>query len=70
MRRGRLMAIGRAMVDDESWWTVRSDAPMRTGERQWLTSKRLKLGACRCGGHDAGRPPILPRASGLAPWCW
>jgi protein-L-isoaspartate(D-aspartate) O-methyltransferase len=46
------MAIGRAMVDDEFWWMVRSDATRRTAT---AGLKTVELGACRCGGHDAGR---------------
>ena len=46
------MAIGRAMVDDQAWWRGRSNANRRTA---MIDLKTAEPGACRCGGHDAGR---------------
>ena len=46
------MAIGRAMVDDQAGWRVRSDANRRTA---MIDLRTAEPGACRCGGHDAGR---------------
>jgi hypothetical protein len=58
------MASGRAMVDDGSWLTVQSDSNRRAA---MAGLKTAELGACRCGGHDAGRHANALRASGLAP---
>jgi hypothetical protein len=45
------MAIGRAMVDDEAWWTARPDANRRTAMADLNTAE---LGARRWRGHEAG----------------
>ena len=44
------MAIGRAMVDDEAWWTTRPDANRRTAMADLSTAE---LGARRWRGHEA-----------------
>jgi protein-L-isoaspartate(D-aspartate) O-methyltransferase len=46
------MAMVRAMIDDEAWWTVRPDANRR---RAMADLETAELGVCRCGGHQAGR---------------